>query len=147
MLPLTVSGREPQACPDLISSGRGRKTTQQNGCPGENPTLYLHTAHPRVVMLLFPTKMKAEGEAHQGFPEPRRGGPKDGEVNWDPLASRWGSIHLTVRPGHLRPDCSPCRGLRTWERLAASALWKGQSITKSPSKTHCVSALCSGESD
>lgn len=72
-LPLRVGGREPQACLDLISSGRGRKTTQQNSCPGENPTLCLHTTHPHAVMLPFPMKMKVEGEAHPGFPEPWMG--------------------------------------------------------------------------
>lgn len=111
VLLLRVAGREPQACPDLISSGRGRKTTQQNSCPDESLTYCVHTTRPRVVGLPFLMNAEGKGEAWQGFPL-----PWTGRHDWarkglpGPL---WGSASPHCGTGHLHPICclhGPGRG-------------------------------------
>lgn len=42
---LRASGREPQACSDLIFSGRGQETAQQSSSLDKNTQWCLHTTH------------------------------------------------------------------------------------------------------
>lgn len=44
-----AAGRDPQACPDLIFSGRGRETAEQSSSLDKKASWCLHTAHPRAV--------------------------------------------------------------------------------------------------
>lgn len=65
--PLRASGREPQTCPDLIFSRRGRKTTQW---PRQEHRLAPAPAYHTPTRGEFAISHEDErGEAQQGFPE------------------------------------------------------------------------------
>lgn len=99
-----LSRREPQARPDLISSGKGRKTTEQNSCPDENVSERLHTTRPRVVGLPFLTGRARQGrDSHPAISAP-------GAVSTDPAGPGLLSFLLGNRPSTARSGSALCPG-------------------------------------